>query len=517
MVHSKSTPMDDDAYWMVAGGRVHYLEAAEINNVVPDILIDPVVEDWQSHDANMKMMNIRNKNLLYKLNNPSGSDLDSDNIVDPAKASASPEHSTPPSTGGSTNNGSTVKIPTPAHSLYMPRRQVDLVALLAAKDKVQDSSEAENVKTILLAVMQWPQDANIKIKFLTGGITNMLLSCSYGQSTVLMRVYGQGTNLIIDRHREYILHLVLNSLQLAPPVYARFSNGLVYGYLPGRSLEPKELYHPALYPLIAQLLGIWHHRVSSSDIEDGVEKLRRYAVTVKKRRLLQLLPVLMAENSKKKKKPKKKTINNVWELLHDWIDVVPLNQALRDSFARNKKIDSDLREVVRQELNWLEETLTSKNSSPVVSAHCDLLSGNVIIPTDFAFEESDLPSVDNNPIKFIDYEYMLPAPRAFDIANHMAEWQGFHCDRSAIPEPSMDNPVMVKWVRSYLNNPDAGEDEVRKLIDEIALFYGMPGFYWGIWAMIQSEISQIDFDYADYGKLRLEEYWDWKVKHLSSV
>ena len=81
----------------------------------------------------------------------------------------------------------------------------------------------------------------------------------------------------------------------------------------------------------------------------------------------------------------------------------------------------------------------------------------------------------------------------------------------------MDNPVMVKWVRSYLNNPDASENEVQKLIDEIALFYGMPGFYWGIWAMIQSEISQIDFDYADYGKLRLEEYWDWKLKHLSSV
>ena len=28
---------------------------------------------------------------------------------------------------------------------------------------------------------------------------------------------------------------------------------------------------------------------------------------------------------------------------------------------------------------------------------------------------------------------MLPAPRAFDIANHLAEWQGFNCDRSAIP------------------------------------------------------------------------------------
>ena len=52
---------------------------------------------------------------------------------------------------------------------------------------------------------------------------------------VLIRVYGHGTNLIIDRHREFISHLILNSIGLAPPVFARFKNGLVYGYLDGRS------------------------------------------------------------------------------------------------------------------------------------------------------------------------------------------------------------------------------------------------------------------------------------------
>lgn len=507
--------MDDDAYWMVAGGRVEYWDAAEFKNVVPSIQIDPVVS--KSHDANVMMMTIRNKNLLYKLNNPLGSDLDSDTVNDSTKTLVSPPESLPVSEttdGSTTKTSSAANFTSPTHSLYMPRRLVDLKALLAAKDSLQNCPEAANVRSVLLAVMEWPPEAEISIKFLTGGITNMLLSCSWKTTTVLMRVYGQGTNLIIDRHREFILHLVLNSLQLAPPVHARFSNGLVYGYLPGRSLEPLELYHPALYPLIAQQLGNWHQRVSSTDIEDGVEKLRRYAIAIKKRRSLQLLPVLMAENSKKKKKPRKKTINNVWELLHDWIDVVPLNLALQHSFKHSDGDNTDLREVVRQELDWLQAKLTHNNPSPTVSAHCDLLSGNVIIPTDFAFtEEQTLPKITNNPIQFIDYEYMLPAPRAFDIANHMAEWQGFQCDRSAIPAPSIDNPVMVKWVRSYLNNLKATTEEVQPLIDEIALFYGMPGFYWGIWAMIQSEISQIDFDYANYGKLRLQEYWDWKEKY----
>jgi ethanolamine kinase len=32
----------------------------------------------------------------------------------------------------------------------------------------------------------------------------------------------------------------------------------------------------------------------------------------------------------------------------------------------------------------------------------------------------------------------------------------------------------------------------------------------GVWALIQAQISQIDFDYADYAEQRLGEYWAWK-------
>lgn len=31
-----------------------------------------------------------------------------------------------------------------------------------------------------------------------------------------------------------------------------------------------------------------------------------------------------------------------------------------------------------------------------------------------------------------------------------------------------------------------------------------------MWALIQAQISQIDFDYASYAELRLGEYWAWK-------
>ena len=36
--------------------------------------------------------------------------------------------------------------------------------------------------------------------------------------------------------------------------------------------------------------------------------------------------------------------------------------------------------------------------------------------------------------------------------------------------------------------------------------------YWGIWALIQATISQIDFDYASYAEVRLGEYWAWRAE-----
>lgn len=54
--------------------------------------------------------------------------------------------------------------------------------------------------------------------------------------------------------------------------------------------------------------------------------------------------------------------------------------------------------------------------------------------------------------------------------------------------------------------------EIQKLMDEVDVFRGLPGFYWGIWALIQATISEIDFDYASYAEVRLGEYWAWTAE-----
>lgn len=519
-------------YCFISAGNMHCIPVTSFtDNSIASISMTNSSNDSSDSDNELVprkesksiKMSIKHKNLLFSLHNPSLSDLTSSNKKDVTLS--------PPLTSEEESAQiSTILDNYSTHAIYLPQFQINL------SENVD--SDYIQIKKLLSKVFPttWNNKSNITIKRLTGGITNMLLSCNYADPTthfnhtVLMRVYGQGTNLIIDRHREFVSHLVLNSLHLAPTIHARFANGLIYGFLPGRSLEYNELKHPKLFPLIAQQLGNWHNKIKSDYIDDGVGKLNNYT--------------LLLKSSNKKQKldpnnnPKKAVITSIWDLIEDWIKNVPTTQGLIDSFNENNNTNevdkSNLKSYIKKEFDWLKSTLNKSVKSPIVSSHCDLLSGNIIVPNSDEYSEANLAKSFNdepiklkddvsNPIQFIDYEYMLPAPRAFDIANHLAEYQGFDCDRLAVPEASFTNPFLIEWCRGYLsneldsNNSDKNDRLIHDLLNEIISYYGMPGFYWGIWASIQSEISNIDFNYSNYSKLRLQEYWDWKEKFTQSL
>lgn len=189
----------------------------------------------------------------------------------------------------------------------------------------------------------------------------------------------------------------------------------------------------------------------------------------------------------------------------------------------------------------LVETAATMSSVPGLSdgayvmSHCDLLSGNVIIRPGKTHSQLSGHEIAN--ISFIDYEYTTPAPAAFDLANHFAEYVGFDCDMSKIPGPTQRRAFIREYAAEYRRNTSTTcrngdransyggtngvhahvekprptlEDDVERLMQEVDQFRGLPGLYWGIWALIQATISSIDFDYASYADIRLGEYWAWK-------
>lgn len=87
-------------------------------------------------------------------------------------------------------------------------------------------------------------------------------------------------------------------------------------------------------------------------------------------------------------------------------------------------------------------------------------------------------------VHFIDYEYATPAPAAFDIANHFAEWAGYDCDYGRVPTQAARRGFLKEYVKSYdhhldLKLDDAGQQRIANdLFDDIDRFRGIPGFYW---------------------------------------
>lgn len=277
----------------------------------------------------------------------------------------------------------------------------------------------------------------VEIKPVQGGITNSLLTCinTSTQERVLVRLYGRSTDTIIDRQRELVAHQMLHELKLASKLYARFANGIVYGFIRGRSLSFEQL--PQYSNVIAPHLKDIHDKFDIQAFKSQIDGLCE-----------------------------------IWPIMSSWV-----NQ-LED-------------EQLQEELAWLKSTL--EGTSPNVACHSDLLAGNIIIE-------------DQNKVNFIDYEYLMIGPRAFDIANHLMEWQGFECQTERIPE--VGSSEVRLWCQHYLNTQE--KSQIDAVVEELKLHYGLPGFFWGVWAKIQAKISALDFDYKSYSELRLKEYWNWK-------
>lgn len=103
-------------------------------------------------------------------------------------------------------------------------------------------------------------DEDVTITMITGGLTNILylVHNTVSEQKVIVRVFGLGTELFIDRNIENILFAKLSTLGLGPSFHGLFQNGRVEGYVNGRPLEPDELSVPANYHKIAKSVAKLH-------------------------------------------------------------------------------------------------------------------------------------------------------------------------------------------------------------------------------------------------------------------
>jgi ethanolamine kinase len=130
-------------------------------------------------------------------------------------------------------------------------------------------SKTSALRLILALMPQW-QHTDGKIEFIrfTDGITNTLLKAinkrpglseeEIDNEAVLLRAYGKGTDLIIDRDRETQNHELLMHHSLAPMLLARFHNGMLYRFMRGAVTSPEDLRRESIYRGVARRLAQWH-------------------------------------------------------------------------------------------------------------------------------------------------------------------------------------------------------------------------------------------------------------------
>lgn len=313
----------------------------------------------------------------------------------------------------------------------------------------------------------WPID-QLSFKLFTNGITNKLVGAWYADhynDMVMVRVYGNKTDLLIDRKAETRNIRILHKVGYTYGIYATFNNGLAYQFLEGDVLTVETVREPEVYRLVAKRLAQMH-RLDPNHPEINKDP----CIWDKTERFMQIMPKEFSNPDKQAK------------------------------FERTIKPYA----VLEEEYQFLKQKLMKLNNS-VVYSHNDLLLANVLY------------NKKENSVTFIDYEYTAFNYQAYDIANHFAEFAGVDIpDYSLYPKETLQRAWLRIYLQTYNETNNVSEDEVTRLYVHVNKFVLLSHFFWGCWSLIQSQHSFIDFDFLEYAAVRFNEYFKGKDERLKS-
>ena len=123
---------------------------------------------------------------------------------------------------------------------------------------------------------------------------------------VLLRAYGNNTEILIDRDREATSHLTCSKYGLAPPLLARFQNGLLYRFIPGDVCTAQDLTNEGIWRPVARRLGKWHATIPTTAVSSyaATDGERNGAHTKSTLELRQPSP-------------------NIWAVMRKWVQALP--------------------------------------------------------------------------------------------------------------------------------------------------------------------------------------------------
>ncbi|XP_028188158.1 probable choline kinase 2 isoform X1 [Glycine soja] len=336
------------------------------------------------------------------------------------------------------------------------------------KDK-KDSIPGEVKEMLKSLASEWENVVDInalQVIPLKGAMTNEVFQIKWqttaGESSrkVLLRTYGEGTGIFFDRDVEVTTFEFMSKSGQGPSLLGRFANGRIEEFINARTLSASDLRDPSISALIAAKLKEFH------DLD----------------------------------MPGPKTVN-LWDRLRNW-----LSEAKR--LCSPEEAEAFHLDTMDKEISALEIFLSDTHQR-IGFCHNDLQYGNIM------FDE------ESSSVTIIDYEYANYNPVAYDIANHFNEMAAnYHTDTPHVLDFTKypDLEERRRFAHAYLSSSgeQPSDTEVEQLLDDIEKYALANHILWGVWGIISEHVNKIDFDYKEYAKQRLQEYWSRKTCLLGS-
>ncbi|KAI7873525.1 kinase-like domain-containing protein [Mucor mucedo] len=340
-----------------------------------------------------------------------------------------------------------------------------------------EALKAKVLKLVQVLFPEWAEGVeSIQIDRVSGALTNAVFFVNApNKSRLLLRVYGNGVDQIIDRENELSWLARLSSLNIGPSLLGVFGNGRFEQYLPSTTLTHEDMCTPETSQCIASCLRELHDIVTVYPFDPTKDHLE------------------------------------VWSNIEKWYKVVmtllPNLMKKSDGWAKILKV-YNLERLPFQ----IEEckNILQKVDSPIVFAHNDTQYGNV------------LQLENTNELVVVDFEYAGYNPRGFDLANHMCEWAyNYHSDQPAAMNMSLfpTYEEQIRFLKAYLETPSKFDNPAingvtpESLQKECTMWLMASHLSWGLWGLIQANQSEIDFDYFLFSTQRLnafrEEFAKW--------
>ncbi|KAF1747660.1 hypothetical protein GCK72_024126 [Caenorhabditis remanei] len=321
--------------------------------------------------------------------------------------------------------------------------------------------ECENSARSILAKLrpEWTP-SEITFEYFSVGITNKIFSAGFGTEHVIFRVFGHNTSKVIDRENEVTAWRQLAEHGFAAPLYGKFKNGLICGFLEGKSLKIEEMRDSRFHVNIAKRIAQLHTSVPNDGKARVFDKMRTF--------LKQLDP--------------------------------KFEKSCQQEFF-DKKFPKDLEAEIKN-----IESLIVKLKEPIAFCHNDLLVHNIVYNSE------------KKSIEFIDYEYAFPNYALFDIANHFCEYAGVE----GTPDYSKCLTKDEKWlfINDYLRfgkEKEHCDTRIASMFKNLPLFEAAAHLFWAVWALVQAQNSTIDFDYLTYAYARYQQYEKRYQKYITGT